>query len=199
MPDDESKSFFDGVPNLHSEAPARANHNEIYRFSRNDIRTLVKHPEMFLIASFMGAYHGSGPMSFEEIKKFSELPTQKLTALLNEMARMGLIDSDVKKAFVSRYKDFEVPRDDEEFRNVRDNNFRLISGKVLKAFTTEKRNRGEAQRFTFTTLLDDEQQRIVQAKLTELEHYLDSIPIKGNKFSSICVTFSDYFTRENRK
>lgn len=196
MPDEESKSFFDGVPGVSNNISARAKPEEIYRFSRSDVRHLNEFPQLYMVAVFMAAYHESKPFSINEIMKFSELNKSETRKLISLLIDMGLVISVSKDLYKSKYRVYDIPRDDEYFKPIRDRNFKTFGDKVLKNFSTEKRNRGEAQRFTFSTRLTPELQRMIQAKLSELESHFDTIPAgQGERMGTVCVAFSDYVTR----
>jgi len=196
MPDDESKSFFDGAPGFSANISTRAKPEEIYRFSRSDVKNLLESPQLYMVSVFMAAYHDSKPFSVSEIMKFSELNKTETKKLINTLMDMGLVVSINKDQYKSRYKVFDIPRDDEFFKPIRDKNFKTFGDKVLKNFSTEKRNRGEAQRFTFSTRLTPELQRMIQSKLSELESHFDTIPAgNGERMGTVCVAFSDYVSR----
>jgi len=196
MPTEETKTYFnlpDGT--IRSQQP-RVTHNDIYRFSRSDINILKQEPRLFLIANFLAAFSDDKPISVSEVARLAGVAKPIAITALKKLTDLGVVFALKGNMYKSKYKDFEIPRDDDAFREVRDNNFKLIGGIVLKNFTTKKRNLGEAQRFTFTLRMTPEIQRLIQAKLSEIERFFDTLPTShGVRLGSVCISFSDYFER----
>ena len=196
MPSPETKDFFPGIPEYSPTHTARALPHEIYRFNRTDIKLLKKHTELFAIASFLAAYFDSDPVSVSEIAEAANITKQEAYKQLSVLDEMGIVFSTSKDHYKCKYKDCEVPRDDEFFTEVRNNNFRLLSGLVLKSYSVKKREQNLAQRFTFTFRPSEEALKRIQNKFSEIEAILDSIPDKGDKVYTMGVVLSDVMERK---
>lgn len=198
MPSPLLREFFDGVPGVSKNVSVRASPDERYRFSRSDKPFLRSYPQLWNICVMFSTHFDGSAFSVSEMAKHLDLKVVETKEHFSALLQLGLILESEKGLFKSNYREFNLPHDD-EFTEIRNSNFKNLSGMVLKSYTPEKRALGLAQRFTFTCRPSKANRMIIQSKLTEIEALLSTIKDEGDEVCSLIIGYSDIAKREKSK